>query len=80
MLPFKHFKNLYFFEDIKIWIINLSAFAASFTAIIDLAKFGLIVVSFLYTGYKLFRLVMADASKKLDKRVEDILKEEDSDD
>ena len=68
-----------FIQDItQVWAIAITALL--FDAFADISvifKLGLLVVSFAYTAYKLFRLVAADIKKHIDKRVDDILEEED---
>lgn len=65
------------FEDIKFYFISGGAFAFSFAAINDLFKFILLLVSIIYTGYKLFRMVKEDIEKQTEQLEEltDVIEE-----
>ena len=75
MSPNKVFKMEHFTEDLWMWAINLSAIAITFTNLLDVAKFFLLIVTILFTGYKFVRLLLSDLYKKKADRARDVLKE-----
>lgn len=63
----KNMFNLY--ETAKVYFIASSGIVVSFTVINDVLKFALLVATFIYTSYKVYRMVIDDAERRKDKQL-----------